>query len=64
MHIHLHPPRLAARCPLLTAAGGQGPQGNTAYDPANIRSIPSRLPVLKKKKATDTLSAALLFIQE
>ena len=25
------PPRLSARCPPLTAAGGQGPQDNTAY---------------------------------
>ena len=34
------PPRLAARCPPLTAAGGQGPQDNTACDHA-IRRFPS-----------------------
>ena len=34
------PPRLAARCLPLTAAGGQGPQDNTAYDHA-IRRFPS-----------------------
>ena len=28
------PPRLTARCPPLTAAGGQGPQDNTSYGPA------------------------------
>ena len=27
------PPRLTARCLPLTAAGGQGPQDNTAYGP-------------------------------
>ena len=30
------PPRLAARCPPLTAAGGQGPPDDTAYDRAHI----------------------------
>ena len=35
------PPRLAARCPPLTAAGGQGPQDNTACGLAHTRFISS-----------------------
>ena len=31
------PPRLTARCPPLTAAGGQGPQDNTSYDHASMQ---------------------------
>ena len=36
------PPRLTARCLPLTAAGGQGPQDNTAYDYAHITHLTAR----------------------